>query len=280
MQKDNVKFKIILLGILFFGIFGLAKSSWAEDFYITQNASGSDNGADCANAHSASWFNTGANWANPKQSGKIGPGDSSYLCGTISTRLATQASGTFENKITIKFEDNAKLSKPSWNGMALLIQKECIVIDGGTNGIIENTDNGTAGSYAYQQNAQGIWADSCNGCEVKNLTIRNLYIHNSNADTAIDNWMTKAIHINGSNLTVHDNIIHDAGSGIIVSYSIGDTNVRIYNNDIYNIDHGMALSSGGSNAGGKFYFYNNHVHDYKKWDTLSNAYHHDGIHAF
>jgi len=30
MQKDNVKFKIILLGILFFGIFGWAKSSWTE----------------------------------------------------------------------------------------------------------------------------------------------------------------------------------------------------------------------------------------------------------
>jgi hypothetical protein len=56
---------------------------------------------------------------------------------------------------------------------------------------------------------------------------------------------------------------------------------QVYNNNIYNIDHGIAVTPNGNHApAGPWYFYNNHLHDYANWDTSNNAYHHDGIHCY
>lgn len=68
--------------ILFFGFFGLAKSSFAGgDIFISQTAQGNNSGANCANAHSAAWFNTASNWNGG--AGTVQPGDTIHLCGTF-----------------------------------------------------------------------------------------------------------------------------------------------------------------------------------------------------
>lgn len=72
---------------------------FSEDIYISQAAQGADSGTGCSNSHSAAWFNTAANWANPKQAGKIGPGDTAHLCGTIVIALDIKGSGSSEKPI-------------------------------------------------------------------------------------------------------------------------------------------------------------------------------------
>jgi hypothetical protein len=75
--------------------------------------------------------------------------------------------------------------------------------------------------------------------------------------------------------------MHDAGWCLYEPYENGDANVAIYNNTIYDVDHGWALAtshSGGSS--GPFSFYSNNVYGYANWDTTSDAYHHDGVHCY
>jgi hypothetical protein len=59
------------------------------------------------------------------------------------------------------------------------------------------------------------------------------------------------------------------------------SNIQFYNNDIYNVDHGITLGGYGSVTVTDLKIYNNHFHDYSNWDTgKANVYHHDGIHIF
>jgi len=277
---------------------------FAADFYIAQSAAGAKDGSSCSNARDPDWFNNPANLANPKQPGKIGPGDTVHLCGTISSKLGVFVSGSEGTPITIRFEEGAKLSSPSWNGIALKMNNQSyIVVDGNPpgvntscgwvngalvpcNGIIENTDNGTGsyagGTYDHQQNAQGIWATGCNHCEIKNLTIQNIYKRTSLADTlnGADYSLLEGIVISGSNNSVHNNIIRDTGVGIGNPFSDGETANSFYNNDIGNVNWAMYASIG-SGQGGNFYFYDNHVHDYEFWDEPAhNYFHHNGIHFY
>src|SRR4051812_8173820 len=83
-----------------------------KDIYVAQVAQSGDTGADAANAHSAAWFSTSANWG--AGSAQISPGDTVHLTGVFSSALAVQASGTEGNPITLLFESNARLSSPAW----------------------------------------------------------------------------------------------------------------------------------------------------------------------
>ena len=87
--------KATLKSILFLVFFIAISSSsgFAENIYISQTTNGTGSGVDCADANSASWFNSPGSWANPKQSGLIGPGDTVHLCGTLNTELSTNANG-------------------------------------------------------------------------------------------------------------------------------------------------------------------------------------------
>ncbi len=272
--------RIRLLVVVSLGIVSLLITNvLAKDIYVAQTAVGNNTGANCANAHSAAWFNTSVNWQTGKTPGKIGPGDAVHLCGTITSNLVARANGSYSSNITILFEPEAKLSQPYMEGGLQINGRSYITVDGGTNGIIECTANGS--ELTYQHNAQGIWGTNCNNCEIKNLTIRNMYVRTIRTDTSVDSSQVQGVSISGSNTSVHDNIIHDTGIGIAHSFNNGDTNVLIYNNEIYNSNWGISSSCGGNGLGGTFKYYNNHIHDYANWDNPgTNAYHHNGIHFY
>jgi hypothetical protein len=120
--KRNRLDEFLWISLIFiFSLFGWPRSSWTADFYIAQNQAGTNDGSSCANARAVDWFNTTTNWANPKQSGRIGPGDTVHLCGTIvgpagaQNYLVFQGDGSAGNPITLKFEDGARMSAPYWN---------------------------------------------------------------------------------------------------------------------------------------------------------------------
>jgi hypothetical protein len=282
-QFNNFQ-KTIFLSILLFGFFGLAKSSLAADFYVGQSGSGSTGTSACSDPYAVSWFNTSGNWANPKVSGKVGPGDMVHLCGIFtgsggSTMLTAQNSGSAGNVITILFETGAKLSAPYWsgsNGALNIANKNYLVVDGGTDGVIEATANGTA--LANKQTSRGIVASGSTFSTVKNIAISNMYVHdnvaNSN-DTAPDQTNINAVaFLNANNFTIDNIVAHDAGWAL----NGWGNNITISNCDISNIDHGVAFGPSGTVSG--INIFGNHFHNYVNWDTTSNSFHHDGIHMW
>ena len=163
----------------------------AEDIYIAQVAQGSGNGSSAANARPIAFFNTSANWSSPsKVTGKIGPGDTVHLVGTVTSGLVFQMGGTptagvGTGPITLLFETGAVMSSPAWPNPnnatgAITVPNHFgvgfgyVVIDGGSNGVIMNTANGT--SLASQVNSVGVALVETHDAIVRNLTVENLYM--------------------------------------------------------------------------------------------------------
>ena len=254
--------------------------------YIAESARGSARGNRCDNAHGVAWFNNPAHWAarpgSARPGGRIRPGVTVYLCGTISTPLHAQGSGVRGTPISVYWERAAKLSSPNWAGGAAFSTNghSYLKLNGGGHGLIEATALGTD-LPDRGQHAVGIQAWNCTGCTIENLTIANLYVHTSPSDTSVDQTQDNAIRFSGSNLTIANNTIHDVGWALFADWANGNANDSIRGNNIYNIDHGFSSTSefpGGSI--GPIYFYGNNLHDYANWDTPTDAYHHDGVHCY
>jgi hypothetical protein len=247
--------------------------------YVAQNAAGAASGADCADAKTVSFFNSSSNWGTG--SGKIGLGVTVDLCGTISTPLTVHGSGAPGRPITIDWMPGSTMSSPDWNGGAAVDTNGFgyLTFNGGNNGTsIQATAEGT-GLADQGVASTGILAPSCNGCTFENLTIANLYVHSSTSDTSVDQTQDNAIKWSGSNVTVADNTVHDVGWALWDDGNNGDTNNRIYGNNVYNMDHGIIIAPAGTSLGTVFVF-DNHVHDMANWDANGGPYHHDGLHCF
>ena len=117
---------------------------------------------------------------------------------------------------------------------------------------------------------------------IENLTIRNIYVHTSASDSTIGDSSANCVYNNGvaTGWTIENNVMHDMSWCINIQYN-SSSNITISGNNIYNIDHGIAL--GGPNAGYTLSNVNisgNNIHDYSNWDTTLNSYHHDGVHVW
>jgi hypothetical protein len=255
----------------------------AEDLYVGQSDAGAANGTSCANQHSAAWFNTAANWGGG--AGEIDPGDTAHLCGTITTALMTRTDGAVGNPITLKWEADAKISMPYCPFTdpiyGCLKVWSYFVVDGGSNGIIEATANGSPSSFANQQNGHGIILVGTD-VEIKNLTIQNIYVQNDFADPSFID--ANAIFLNqasvASNISIHDNTIHDNVWSIVFTPTANTSTWNIYNNNIYNTDHAIALAGYLNITNSNINIYGNHIHDFANWDMAGCGAHHDGIHAY
>lgn len=287
---------LILFALIFAGIgshylFNSFADSNSPDIYIAEAAAGSDNGADCNDAYPVTFFNNTSNWGTG--AGQIGPGTTVHLCGTFTASagasgyLTFHGSGTSGSPITLKFEPGAILQAPYWGGTPNVSGgaidtggNSYVTIDGGTNGIIQATANGT--NLANQQGtAVGVFANHGNNVTIENLTIANLYVHANNLsdENGLD---TYGIWIaNGNNLTVNANTIHDTKWGITTEFDTNMySNLIISNNDIYNIDHGIFHNAGSASGGqSSTQIFGNTIHDFANWDDTADDNHHDGIHV-
>jgi hypothetical protein len=231
----------------------------AEDIYIAQNSKGSDTAIDANNAHSLAWLNTSSNWG--VGAGKVSPGDTVHLCGTFTSALTIQGSGTAGNVITILFEDNAKFSAATWpnnSNIFFINGKSYVTFDGGSNGVIEATANGER--LANQNQFYAIYCNACDHLTFKNLTIRNIWVRASgdtgvkgdgifmmgfNGDCVVDNckisevfygvWVGFQGTPGPSNLTISNNILYHCGQSIVIgdmNANCSITNVTISGNRI------------------------------------------------
>ena len=262
----------------------------ASNIYITQPGTATGN---CTSAvQTPNFFNNSVNWGSA--SNQIGPGTIVHLCGTITgtagqAGLTFQGSGTSGSPVTLKFESGTQMSAPYWgdssHGAINCVNRSYIVVDGGTDGIIQNTANGT--SLANHQYSNGIWSASCTNSEFKNLTIQNIYLNQGSSPGATDiaglNTADIALRGTSTNTSIHDNVLKNARSGVLVDFDSGGSasGVSVYNNTI--ADHGWHISMGAdlatSTASG-VQIYNNDISDWLNWQYPSATYHTDGIILF
>lgn len=246
------------------------------NYYVAQTSHGSGSGSSCGNAGPVSSLSTTTEWT---------PGNVIGLCGKITSEIVALGSGSRGKPITLYFEPGASISQPACPTACLTLSNESyIIVDGGQNGVIENTANGTG--LGNSVGDQGIAADPCPNCTIENLTIRNIYVRRSQSDTTAGAANSACMTVSGSNLTVANNTMEFAHWCVNLDENNHpmDTNLRFYGNDISQTDHGFVLefynNPGGAGLG-PFYFYANHVHDYAVWDTsAADDYHHDGLHCY
>src|SRR5438132_7973031 len=198
-------------------LIAVASTARAKDIYVGQTSAGSDSGADCSNTHSIGWANTAGNWG--AGGSQISPGDTVHLCGTFTSTLAPPGSGTSGNPVTFLFESGAKFSKAAWGtgaSAAIWINTQSyLTIDGGTNGLIECTDNGTA--LGQQVDADGIDSQFASAMDahltVKNLKVWKLYQRTSGSTTDHSRH-SNGISLVGSYNTIQNNTCSDADTCI------------------------------------------------------------------
>jgi hypothetical protein len=261
-----------------------SRAAAASNIYFAQTAQGANTGADCADAYA---YNDGTHGINNSQPGSFVAGNTLHLCGGTWSGAAGQQwissslSGSSSSPITIHFEAGAILSAPyhSVNG-AIRIGGSYYIVDGGTNGIIQNTLNGTpgysgcpGGTCSQQQQTRGIYITAGN-VEVKNLTIANLYVlRPSSGDTFPTNDGEEGIFFaNGSpNITVDHNVIY------MMNHAVDGwgNNTLIAYNEFY--DCGRCTLMGPSKISG-YVFHDNITHDLGLYD--GTGVHEDGIHMF
>ncbi len=250
---------------------GIAAS---ESHYVALNSQGSGNGSDPANARALTWLDTSSNWGTG--AGKVSPGDTVHLCGTFSvpagtTVVTVHGSGTQGNEITILFEEDAVMTAPFFGGTETMnggaINANCrdyIIIDGGTNGLIESTQNGSPGSFPYTESNIGVHFIRCNHCEVKNLTINNIYQATNNEVPVSTSSMGVSI-CGGNDIRANNNCISYVGHGCRISM-MDTSGIYVYNNTI--VRAGAAVFCGISNdglSGDNVQIYNNRIFDTSDW---------------
>ena len=295
VQSGGLKMRVMRAFVLLCGlVLPLGSLAFGADIYISQNTSGSNTGTDCADAHSAVWFN--ANSAG---------GNTYHLCGTFTgtagSTMLTPNSGSAGNVVSILFESGAVLTAPYWGGVstgAITISgKSYITIDGGANGIIQNTADGTA--LANQQASQGIFLSSASNIEIKNLTIQNIYANggsdpnasDTGGQTTADIYVIVPTSSTTSNLSIHNNKLKNARSGVRIDWDGATlTNVQIYNNYISDHCWGIIVGAGGgADSSSSLAFHDNEITDWWNWQCPSlggictsgtDLYHTDGFIVF
>jgi len=295
-----------ILTMTLFGVFVNPNVASAQNaVYIAQTASGSANGSSCANAYAVGYFNSAANWTSGTPSGtQIGPGSTVYLCGTFTAAsgatsyLTFQGGGSNGSPITLYFESGASIQSPGWNGPAINTGAYgYITINGGANGSIYSTLNGTSGATcpggacAYQYSNGGAVGNGCcasaGSITVENLTVGPIYNRycpsGQEANCPDENGgSTSGIYFNGgSNITIQNNTCHGAWACIGYGPGGSSSNITFSNNTVYQSNLGIQVSNGSAGAIiSGIVVSGNNIYDGYNWSDTDNYNHHDGMHIF
>lgn len=270
-----MKRNIVLLVI--FSLLGFFRLN-AENIYVSQNGSGVQDGSSPANSFSVLWLNTGTSWGNGL--GKIDAGDTVRLTGTITEKIGIGGSGSPGNPIVILFEKNSKISMAYWDGFAIgANSKSHVVVDGGENGTIEATDNGTTRTNRHG-NCGGVKFLNVAYGQIKNLHIKDLYVRTPFSSDSIGG--ATGIYIDGnasSNLQIHHNTISEVESGVAWTIRQGLKNVSIFSNTISRMSNGIFIGNSGANCtADSVDIHHNDISEGFVWE--GGGFHNDGIQVF
>ena len=275
---------------------GAYQYSAGADVYFAQSSAGSGTGLSCANAESLATFNAGSATA----------GNTYHACGTLTGAITTPActSGSSGNKCELLFESGANITMaaiPATGGVNLNGNNYWIA-DGGNacgtlgspqtlttcassltgTGIIQSTNNGSAGTYANQVASVGVYfgGSTVHDVEVRNFIAKNLYIKNVNNDNSAGASDSYGVYGRaGSNVLIHDLAATFARGLIVLSMQGTGNNAQIYNNYLIHGTWGVFVDQG-SNSGVQYtnlLMYGNYVNIGADWSDSDGNYHQDGL---
>lgn len=256
----------------------------SNNVFIAATAAGANTGVDCANAKAISYFNTAGSWSATPSGILIGPDTTVHLCGTFTASagadsyLQMQGPGTSGHPVILKWENGAIVQAPYFNAAHGGIDgnaKSFITLDGGTNGILQNTANGTA--LANQQQSQLVQCSGCSGWTIKNLHIGPVYIHTS---TGSDGGSTYGINFQGgsNNTFGPSNTITDADNGILYGFGANVSGIRITGNTFTADNQSAQVGNTAAFTLTDFSFDNNDCSGWANW--ANSAFHHNCLHTF
>jgi|ERR1035437_221101 hypothetical protein len=218
-------------------------------------------------------------WTNSQPaSATYQAGDTVHLVGTFTGGITITNSGTTVNPITFLFEPNAKFSVPTFSGVLIQCNQSNVVIDGGQNGIIEATANGTG--LAYSNDFAAIQISGAFGVLVKNLLIQNLYVNVAGSD---ENGATAGIEIYNTcgNITVTNCVIHDMKAGIWIAFGAGCSNILYSHCTAYNCNWGGGAGDTGSSSTLNGLTVDHcHFYNWQNWDDNGDWDHHNGFYCW
>ena len=264
----------------------------ATNIYVAQFAAGVGNGADCADAYPVAWFNNAANWGTG--AGLIGPGTTVHLCGTFtgtngSTMLTPQGSGASGNPVTILFEPNAQLLAPYWGdgansagAITIINGRNYITVDGGSNGLIACTDNGTA--LDYHQTSVGVQINGVTtSITVRALLIKDIYVNGGFSTNCVDiaGQNTEDIGVGSSyGARISSNVLRDARYGIGCGGTID--RLELDHNTISNHCFGIVVQTDANTVTTNCAIHDNEITGWTSWQYPGgnhppDVYHTDGI---
>lgn len=284
LRLPSIFYSSVRLLILIMALFTL--SARGNTVWCGPVVTGSGSGSDSNDLESITSVNN--SWP-------VTAGGQLNLCGTftnINQELNITASGTPGNPITIYFEPNAQFVAPYWpssqeggsvGGAITIVSQNYITIDGGLNGLIEATQNGTG--LKYQVASTGIGTSSCSYLTVKNLSILGMYVRTSDSDEASgasegvgisDDCATPPYGI--TNYMVTNCIITDAYTGIDADYGMGENYIFV-RNTISRCNWGGRCGDRGSGSTmTNLVIAGNNFSNWTNWDDPANDdYHHNGF---
>lgn len=279
----------LLLAICF-----LAPMAGATDWYYAHASAGANNGTSCANAYA---FNDGTNgWNVAAKQATGGNGNIIHVCDNAADIL--NASGTFTvnanggsgTPITLKFESGGEITSPAFAGNAfsgataglMCSGHSNIMIDGGTNGIIANTANGSASlGYANHQATTLLNFSGCTNVEIKNLTMHAFY-HAINDTAGVSPNDTVDIALgSAAGINIHNNFLYDAEVPWVGGYSgtIGVMNAQFHENTVdFDCKHiQFGDGSANSTASGLSIYHNTLGPHNQVWSASNQFCHSDGM---
>jgi hypothetical protein len=220
----------------------------ATTLYVAQSAGTFSGGSACngQTAVSLATANGSGFWGSG--STQAGPGTTVYLCGALTASagavgLNIQNSGTSGSPLIILFDTGTTFKSPNFAGSAQgspcssscggieILNQSYVIIDGGSNGMMENTAAGSStitcqsgSACTYHGGTVAVWVKGAHNI-VRNLTIQHVY------DSC---GATNCSDTSGSDVT----------SGITVD--TGEDNDLICNNSISDVSYGFSSDASGS----------------------------------
>lgn len=281
---------ILAISLLLF-----ASLSSATTVYVSQ-AGGTYSGtsdANCTNGVTSTITIASITWT---------AGNTYVFCGTFSYSPGTSsavtvgASGTSGNPITLLGGTSTNFTATYWSTYAINLNGHSYITVNGLT--IQATANGT-GLANQADNGVGIGSSgSVSNVIIENTTIANMYQHTctepvSNC-TDENGQDVYGIELpGGSNISVSYNTIHDVKWALTLVYGYGyttSTGFLVFNNTIYNMDHGIVFGDYGYNActgnailsssNSSSAIYNNDFSAMQPWDATGDVNHHDAIHLW
>ena len=204
--------------------------------------------------------------------------------GTFTNALTVNRGGAANSPITIYFEPGANITMPAIPATGAI---NCggysfLTINGGVNGLIGSTANGTG--MPNQVNSAGVY---CEGSAITGVTIQNLAITNLYARTPGSTDLNSSGHgiyayADLTNVVVRNCAISQCEKCIFIIYATGaNHDLECYSNRLSHCNWGIGVGDGYTNAVlDGLYIYNNAINVCNDWEAPADNFHHDGIYAF